>query len=88
MVRVRVVISGQVQGVFFRQSTHQMASDLGLAGWVRNRPDGRVEAVFEGEKGAVDKAVAWCHEGPPWATVTEVEVTDEQPEGEDGFRIR
>jgi acylphosphatase len=65
-----------------------MASDLGLAGWVRNRPDGRVEAVFEGEQGAVDKAVAWCHEGPPWATVTEVEVTDEQPEGEDGFRIR
>ncbi|HEX9890748.1 MAG TPA: acylphosphatase [Actinomycetota bacterium] len=82
------MISGQVQGVFFRQSAHQVAADLGLGGWVRNLPDGRVEAVFEGNRGAVDKAVAWCREGPPWAAVDRFEVSEEPEEGLDGFKIR
>jgi acylphosphatase len=88
VIRTRVLVAGQVQGVFFRQSAHEMATGLGLTGWVRNLPDGRVEAVFEGDEGAVEKAVAWCREGPPWASVNDVDVTREEPEGLDGFRIR
>jgi acylphosphatase len=77
-----------VQGVFFRQVTSEQARRLGVAGWVRNRSDGRVEAVFEGPQGAVDQLVSWCEQGTPWSKVDRVEVTPEQPEGLDSFRIR
>lgn len=72
--RARVRVTGRVQGVYYRQSTVEMANGLGLTGWVRNQPDGSVEAVFEGEKAAVDQAIAWCHHGPPRAAVDEVSV--------------
>jgi acylphosphatase len=64
-----------------------MARELGLAGWVRNAHDGRVEAVFEGPAAAVDRMVAWCRTGPPLASVQEISVRDEVPTGEDRFRI-
>jgi acylphosphatase len=83
-----VVITGKVQGVYFRGATEDEARSRGLAGWVRNRPDGQVEAVFEGEKAAVEAVVAWCHRGPPAARVTGVAVTWEEPRGEQGFSVR
>jgi acylphosphatase len=83
-----VLVSGIVQGVFFRQETSMRARQLGVAGWVRNRSDGRVEAVFEGAQDAVDQLVSWCREGTPWAKVESVEVAAEEPEGLDSFRIR
>lgn len=86
--RVRVVVSGRVQGVFFRQSTMEEARARGLAGWVRNRDDGRVEAVFEGPEEALREMVRWCRSGTPWASVRDVDVTPESPEGLDGFEIR
>jgi acylphosphatase len=73
LVRVRVRISGIVQGVFFRASTRHIALELGLKGWVRNLPDGKVEAVFEGEEERVLKALEWCRRGPPGAKVERVE---------------
>ncbi len=73
-VWAHVFISGFVQGVFFRMYTQKEAQALELSGWVRNRPDGRVEAVFEGEKTAVEEMIAWCWEGSPSAKVTNVEV--------------
>jgi len=88
IVRKRVVVGGVVQGVFYRASTQREAAALGLAGWVRNLPDGRVEAVFEGPESAVDAAVAWTRRGPDRAIVTSVEVTDEEPEGLPGFGAR
>ena len=90
MVRVRahVWISGRVQGVFFRAHTKEVAEKLGLTGWVRNLPDGRVEAVFEGEEEAVKEAIEWCKRGPPLARVEKVEVRYEEPTGEfKDFRI-
>jgi acylphosphatase len=75
--RMHVVISGRVQGVFFRASTAEKADELGLTGWVKNTPDGSVEAVFEGEEGAVDEMLAWCHQGPPHAKVINVSATVE-----------
>ncbi len=88
MQRRRCVVSGRVQGVFFRDSCRREAAAAGVAGWVRNRGDGRVEAVFEGENGAVDRMVAWCRQGPPHAEVTDVAVTAEPPEGLRGFQVR
>lgn len=88
IVRRRVVVDGVVQGVFFRASTHREAVALGVSGWVRNLPDGRVEAVFEGEPQPVDAAVEWCRRGPARAVVTAVEVSDERPEGVLGFSVR
>lgn len=89
MKRVRVLISGKVQGVFFRAYTEEEANRLGVKGWVRNLPDGRVEAVFEGEDEAVDKMIAWCHRGSPHSKVTQVEVIEEPYTGEfKDFRIR
>jgi acylphosphatase len=85
--RARVVVTGRVQGVFFRASCARRASDLGLAGWVRNRSDGAVEATFEGDKLAVEALVAWCRQGPPGAAVVDVDVLDEAPTGELGFRV-
>lgn len=87
MKRVGVFVSGRVQGVFFRGECEQVARSLGLAGYVRNLGDGRVEAVFEGLDADVDAAVAWCREGPALAAVEKIEVTVEAPLGEPGFRV-
>ena len=88
MVRRRVVVRGQVQGVFFRDTTRRLAVQHGVAGWVRNRPDGAVEAVFEGADEAVERLVRFCYEGPRGACVDNVEVSDEAPEHLAGFRVR
>ncbi len=88
MIRRRVIAHGRVQGVFFRDSTRREAGARGVAGWARNRPDGTVEAVFEGEPGAVEALVAFTREGPPRAAVERVEVFEEEPEGLSGFEIR
>ncbi|MHB8708567.1 MAG: acylphosphatase [Desulfuromonadales bacterium] len=74
MTRARVRIFGKVQGVCYRQSTVEMAGQIGLCGWVRNLPDGSVEALFEGERAVVDRAIAWCWQGPPRAAVDDVMV--------------
>jgi acylphosphatase len=87
VVRRRVFVSGRVQGVLFRDTCRSEAQRLGVAGWVRNLYDGRVEAVFEGSPDAVDQMVAWAHHGPPHAVVVKVEVVDEEPEGLKGFEI-
>ena len=81
-------MTGRVQGVFFRESARRAAGDRGVAGWVTNRADGAVEAVFEGPAEDVEAMVAWMREGPPYARVTSVHVSQEQPEGETGFRVR
>ncbi len=81
-VRARVIIEGRVQGVFFRYHTQEMAYRLGIKGWVKNRRDGRVEAVFEGERNRVNQMIEWCHHGPPEARVTGVRVTWEEHTGE------
>lgn len=86
--RVRVFVSGHVQGVWFRDATRREAEPLRLKGWVQNLPDGRVEAVFEGTPYAVDRLVAWCHDGPPQASVRHVEVIEEEPQGEAPFEVR
>jgi acylphosphatase len=86
-VRRRVVVRGRVQGVWFRGATESRARSLGLAGWVRNRADGSVEAVFEGESAAVDAALDFCRCGPPAARVERVDVADEPPEGLAGFSV-
>jgi acylphosphatase len=85
--RARVLVAGDVQGVGFRWSTRAEAAGLGLSGWVRNLRDGRVEAVFEGPAPDVDAMVSWCRTGPRWASVAGVEVVEEAPAGETGFRI-
>ncbi len=85
--RIHLVVEGRVQGVFFRASCAREAEARGLAGWVRNVPDGRVEAVFEGAEPQLEAIVAWCRQGPPGARVDEVSVTREEPVGEAGFRI-
>jgi acylphosphatase len=88
-VRAHVVIEGRVQGVFFRSHTQEMAERLGLKGWVKNRRDGRVEAVFEGDKGMVEQMIQWCHRGPSEARVTNVQVDREEYSGEfEDFSIR
>jgi acylphosphatase len=85
--RVHVFVSGDVQGVGFRWYCREEALHRNLAGFVRNLPDGRVEAVFEGDPASVDEMVEWCRTGPNWARVEAVESSDEQPAGEDGFVI-
>jgi acylphosphatase len=85
--RVFVKVSGRVQGVFYRATCARLAREKGLAGSVRNRPDGGVEAVFEGPPDAVEDMVAWCRQGPELARVDEMEVRDEEPRGEGGFRV-
>jgi len=87
MKRVRVVASGRVQGVFYRASCARLALGLGLTGYVRNLPDGRVEAVFEGSDAAVDEMVAWSGVGPDLANVDRLDVVVENPLGETGFRV-
>ena len=86
--RRRVLVHGAVQGVFFRDTTRRKATSRDVAGWVHNRPDGAVEAVFEGDRDAVESMVAFCREGPRGAEVDRVDVWDEEPEGLTGFELR
>jgi acylphosphatase len=87
-VRRRVVVRGRVQGVFFRDSTRARADAHGVVGWIRNRPDGAVEAVLEGPPQAVDRVLRFLEIGPPQAEVLDVEVSEEEPEGLSGFDVR
>jgi acylphosphatase len=87
MRRARVVVSGRVQGVFFRASCAREARARGLAGWVRNLPGGGLEAAFEGPESDVAAMIRWCRRGPPAARVDGVEVTDETPVGDRSFRV-
>jgi len=86
-VRAHLKIHGRVQGVGFRWSMQREAKKLGVAGWVRNLPDGTVEAVIEGDEERVEALIGWVHEGPPLARVTRVEITWEEPEGLEGFIV-
>jgi acylphosphatase len=86
--RVHVVVTGRVQGVFFRATCAREARLRGVAGWVANRPDGAVEAVFEGSPDAVEALLAWCREGPPTAHVDEVAMQEEPPAGDRAFSVR
>ncbi len=88
-VRAHVFVSGQVQGVFFRSRTRRMARDKQVSGWIRNLPDGRVEAIFEGKKVVVEGLIEFCRKGPPFARVTGVEVFWEDYTGiVSSFQIR
>lgn len=81
-------VSGKVQGVFFRAHTEDKANSLGLSGWVRNLPDGRVEILAQGQKDKVDELIKWCHKGPPYARVSNVKVEWEEPKQDfKGFHI-
>ena len=85
--RLEVLVSGRVQGVWFRAATREEARRLGLQGWVRNLPDGRVEALFEGEESALEGILAWCRVGPPGARVESVETSHGPAAGLEGFTI-
>lgn len=96
MVIKHVYISGKVQGVYFRESTKEQALKLGVSGWVRNLPDGRVEALFRGEAGQVQRMLEWCWQGPPASRVDNVldnvlandkHIQDLFQEGRQGFRV-
>ncbi len=87
MKRVRIVVSGVVQGVFYRATCARLARERGLSGFVRNMPDGRVEAAFEGRDDDVDAMMAWCRHGPELARVETMEVSAQQPIGETTFRV-
>lgn len=89
MKNVHVLISGRVQGVFFRANTKQKAQSLNVKGWVRNTSDGKVEAIFEGEEESVDKMIKWCHKGSPHANVENVKVEEKSStEGYTDFKIK
>lgn len=88
VIRRRVTVSGRVQGVFFRDTARQRARAHGVAGWIGNRADGVVEAVFEGPREAVERLVRFCETGPPRAQVDHLAVIEEQPEGLSGFDVR
>lgn len=81
-VRAHVIISGKVQGVYFRVETREQALALGVGGWVRNRPDGNVEGIFEGDKDRVEKLIGWCRQGPPKAVVAGVNIDWEDYQGD------
>ena len=88
-VRVHIFVSGRVQGIFFRENTKKKAQKLRITGWVRNLPDGRVEAVLEGEKDKIEELVNWVKKGPMFAKVDGLEVMPEEYQGEfDNFEIR
>jgi len=87
MKRFRVFISGRVQGVFFRIFTQKKAKSLGLSGWAKNLPDGRVEAVFEGEPKMIKQMLNWCDQGSPASQVDKIERLEEEPEGLERFEI-
>ncbi len=82
-----MLVSGRVQGVFFRDTCRKLAQAEGVGGWARNLGDGRLEACFEGAEEAVDRMVAWCREGPAMAEVDSVEVFQEEPQGESSFTV-
>jgi acylphosphatase len=86
-VALRVYVSGNVQGVGFRAECGRAAGRAGVTGWVRNLPDGRVEAWLEGERGAVERVAAWCGHGPSWSAVRHIEVHDETPVGASSFEV-
>ena len=86
-IRRRVKVWGHVQGVLFRSSAQETAVSWGVEGWIRNLPDGSVEAVFEGESDGVQALVAFCHRGSRWAKVERIEVVEEAPEGIGGFEV-
>jgi acylphosphatase len=88
LVRRHVVVTGRVQGVFFRDSVRERAEAHGVAGWACNTGDGAVEAVLEGSPDAIDEVVGFCRTGPPQAEVKDVDVSEEEPEGLSGFSIR
>jgi acylphosphatase len=88
VIRKRVIVSGLVHGVFFRDTCRREAARHGVAGWVRNLPDGTVEAVFEGEPERVDRMVGWARRGPSRAIVSHITVADERLEGLSGFAVR
>ncbi len=89
MSRVHIFVSGRVQGVFFRQNTQKQAKRIGINGWVRNLPDGRVEAIFEGEKNKVEEMINWAKKGPFFACVDKIDITWEVYKGEfNDFKIR
>ena len=88
MIRRRVIVHGRVQGVFFRDSVRRLAQQRAVAGWVTNRWDGKVEAVFEGEQDAVERLIDFCRTGPRGAQVDSVEVSEEEPEALTGFSVR
>ena len=85
--RAHAVIRGRVQGVFFRGDMRERAQSLGVTGWVRNNPDGTVEAVLEGEDDRLDLLLSWCHRGPDGARVDDVDVDWAEPQGERGFAV-
>jgi acylphosphatase len=87
VIRVRVFVDGRVQGVGFRVSAAGEAVRLGVQGWARNLPDGRVEAVYEGPRAAVEDMLAWTRHGPGGARVTDMTILDEEPKGERGFTV-
>ena len=87
-VRVHVFVEGRVQGVWFRDSAGREAVRLGVRGWVRNLSDGRVEAIYEGPRDAVEEMIAWTNHGPDRARVTRLQIEDEAPRGETGFSVR
>jgi acylphosphatase len=88
LVRKKALVSGRVQGVFYRDTCRQVAIDHGVAGAARNLPDGRVEVILEGDPSDVDEVIAWCGSGPRGAVVESVDVTEEEPQGMTGFVIR
>lgn len=88
VVRRRLIVTGRVQGVFFRDSTRAAAEHAGVHGWALNRPDGSLEIVLEGPPAAVESVIAFCRQGPDKATIEDVEVHEEEPEGLTGFEIR
>lgn len=87
-VRKRVLVSGRVQGVFYRDTARRRAEQLGVAGRASNLSDGRVEVIVEGPASSVEQMVEWCREGSSYSEVTSVEVTSEEPEGLEGFETR
>lgn len=87
-IRANAVISGRVQGVCFRLNTKRTADKYGVYGWVKNRPDGKVEAVFEGEKKSVESVLKWCHKGPVMSRVDSVDITIEEDAREEFFEFQ
>lgn len=89
LARVHIYVSGRVQGVFYRSNTRRKALELGITGWVRNLPDGRVEIVAEGEREKLERLIEWCRHGPPLARVEDLEIIWEEPRGEfESFTIK
>jgi acylphosphatase len=87
-VRRHVTVEGDVQGVYFRETARRRATEAGVSGWITNRDDGRVEAVFEGPAEAVDEMLDFCRQGPTAASVQDLDVQTEEPEGLSGFDVR